>query len=446
MPSLANRLHGFATIAFNLRGQKETPYQSRQILSKLRDANIRRQVTYAARYVPYYRELFRAEGIHPREIQGAKELDQLPLTCRDQVKAQPELFQAEAPSSRKAVSFRTSGTTGIPLEVWHDRRSLLLNIAYGEREREPLIRICGGGFRPSEVYVGYETSTFKKVIQFYEANTLLPVRPRRRFIPLSTPIEEVVSVINEEKPDILTGYGGWIDLLFRTAASSNVELHRPKLVMFMGEAIPNQGAAFIEEQFQTPVLSRYNAVEAFKIGYYCEERTGFHIHEDLCHVRIVRPDGSNAEPEEEGRVIISNLLNRATVLLNYPIGDVAALLDHPCRCGRSFKLLSPIQGRVEDMLTASDGRAVHPRMVWEILKQDRRILQYQLIQRSRAQYELHLVMPDETEGPERAEKHQVAISALLGPEAKVDLVSRSQSLRGSGGKYRAVISEYQRKD
>jgi len=37
------------------------------------------------------------------------------------------------------------------------------------------------------------------------------------------------------------------------------------------------GKAFIEREFSVPVLSMYNAVEAFKIGFFCEARHGFHL-------------------------------------------------------------------------------------------------------------------------------------------------------------------------
>ena len=70
-------------------------------------------------------------------------------------------------------------------------------------------------------------------------------------------------------------------------------------------------------------MSRYCAVESFKIGYFCEERTGFHLHEDLCHLRVLAADGREAAPGEPGEVVISNLVNHASVLLNYRLGDIA---------------------------------------------------------------------------------------------------------------------------
>ena len=70
--------------------------------------------------------------------------------------------------------------SGRPLRMLHDRRSVLRNMAWGERERAPQIAMTGGGFRPKELYVGNETSTMKDVVAFYERSTFMPVRPRRR--------------------------------------------------------------------------------------------------------------------------------------------------------------------------------------------------------------------------------------------------------------------------
>ena len=61
--------------------------------------------------------------------------------------------------------------------------------------------------------------------------------------------------------------------------------------MYMAEAMPPGGRELIEQDFGIAVMSRYSAAEAFKIGFYCERRTGFHLHEDLCHVRVVDEDG-----------------------------------------------------------------------------------------------------------------------------------------------------------
>ncbi len=183
----------------------------------------------------------------------------------------------------------------------------------------------------------------------------------------------------------------------------------PKVVMYVGETLPAERRRWIEHELGAHVMSRYCAAEAFKIGYFCEERTGFHVHDDLCHVRVLRRDGTAADPGEAGEVVISNLVNRATVLLNYPMGDLATLSGETCRCGRSHRLLSELHGRVEDVMPLANGEHVHPRAVWSVFKGDRRVLQYQVVQHDLRRFELRLVTADEPElsgipgsGPPRA--------------------------------------------
>lgn len=443
MSSLLTRIYGSAVIAAYLRGQLRVPFWPRERLHALRDARIRRIVTYAGRTVPYYRDLFAREGIDPRDVRGAADLDRLPILDREVVRRKPHLFIAEARPSKNALSFLTSGSTGIPLEVHHDRRSMLANVAFGERERQPVNRICGGSFRPKELYVGYETSTFKKVIAFYQQGTLQPVRPRRRFVPLSEPVEKVATIANAEKPDLLVGYGGWIDLFFKTVVARDIDVHVPKAVMYMGEALPPGSREHIDRHFAVPVMSRYNAVESFKIGYFCEQLTGFHIHEDICHVRVIGPDGAPAAPGEPGQVVISNLINRASVLLNYPIGDVASMSDRSCGCGRTFRLMSELEGRVEDILPLPNGRFVHPREIWQVFKPDREVLQYQLVQRDADRYEVFLATVDEPAFRRGRDRALPELRSLLGETATIDVSWRPELEFRSGGKFRAVASRLQ---
>lgn len=433
------KIYGSLVVAAYLRNRKIMSRQPRITLENIRDARIRRIVAFASREVPYYRQMFARHGIDPKRITSAEELDRLPLIDRELVRTQPHLFIAETAAARAGLSFLTSGSTGTPTEIHHDQRSLLANIAFGEREREPINRACGS-FRPKELYVGYETSTFKKVIGFYEQNVLFPIRPRRRFVSLLQPIEDIAAITEDERPDILVGYGGWIDLFFKTIAVRGLKIHRPTIVMYMGEALPHGAREFIEQKFGIAVMSRYNAVESFKIGFYCEARTGFHIHEDLCHVRIVGPDGRTAAPGEQGQVVISNLLNRASVLLNYPMGDMASMSQEACPCGRTFRLLSELEGRIEDMLSLPDGTFVHPRSVWQLFKNDRRIIQYQLTQVEPLCFELTLFTADDSSYRAALESALPRLHELLGTEAFIEARRGAAMARGAGGKFRAVAS------
>ncbi len=436
------RLWGNLIVLTSLRGQRRAPFLPRARLEALRDARVRRIVAHAASTVPYYRELFAREGIDPRQIRGAADLASLPLLDPDVVRREPARFLSESRRAAGALGFLTSGTTGQPLEIHHDQRSVLANIAYGERERAPVIALCGGSFRPRELYVGYETSNFRKVTAFYAANTRLPV-PRRTTVSMVLPFDEIVAAINEVRPDVLTAYGSFLDVFVRTLVARGAAIHAPKVIMSVGETLPIDRRTWIEETLRTRVLSRYCATEAFKIGYFCEERSGFHVHEDLCHVRVCTADGRPAARDEPGQVVISNLVNYATVLLNYPMGDVATLASRGCPCGRTHELLSEVQGRVEDVLRLRNGESLHPRAVWAALKDDRSILQYQLIQHALTRFELRLATVDQNAFPAARDRARQALHALLGADAEIDASwheDLGRSERERTGKFRAVRS------
>jgi phenylacetate-CoA ligase len=428
---ILRKAYGSAVVLRALRGQRKVPFLPRRKVEAIRDRRVRSIVSHAARTVPFYRELFERERIDPREIRTAHDLARIPLLDKHLVRSQPELFLSEGRAARGALSFLTSGSTGAAMRVHHDRRSVLENIAYGEREREPQIEACGT-FRPKELYIGNETSVMRDVQAFYLENTLMPARPRRRFVSVRTQAEEVAALVNSERPDILVGYGGWIDLFFKTVSARGIELRPPKLVLYMAEALPAGGRDHIEDTFGVPVMSRYSAAEAFKIGFFCEERTGFHLHEDLCHVRTLG---------EDGQIVISNLVNRASVLLNYPIGDLGSITEEPCPCGRTLRSLSELEGRVEDIITLPGGGFVHPRAVWQVFKDDDEVLQYQLTQHDLERFALTLTTLDEAAYRRALDRGLPELRRLLGSGAAIRTARHDETV-ARDGKFRAVASHY----
>ena len=51
--------------------------------------------------------------------------------------------------------------------------------------------------------------------------------------------------------------------------------------------------------------------------------------------RVADAEGRTVPVGSEGEVIVSNLHNQATVLLNYRLGDRGALAAAPCLCGHA---------------------------------------------------------------------------------------------------------------
>ena len=400
------------------------------------DERARLIADYASAHVPYYGRLFR-----PGEIRGVADLAELPLLDKAAVRADPEEFRSSAPDASEGLSLRTTGSTWDPLTVFHDRRSLLENIAFAERERGVETRFVGRSFRYVALDLGFRQTitTPQEVRAFYDRSCYRPLRPRHHSVGVDEPLEHVVATINRLRPDVVRGYGTYLELLFRTADARGLELHRPRVVVYTADGMTDEGRHLVEERFGVPVLSQYSAVEAFRIGYFCEERGAHHLHEDLCALSIVDAEGRRVPDGEPGEVVVSNLLNRGTVLLNYRLGDVARILPGRCACGRTSRLLSVIEGRVSQMVHLRDGSFVHPLAVWAAMKLLDGVIRFQLVQHEPERFELRLQTVDRAAFAALAPQVVTELRKTL-RGATVEAGYHERLEQGRGGKFSPVLA------
>jgi len=287
----------------------------------------------------------------------------------------------------------------------------------------------------------YPGATYTKVFDFYRETIMIPLRPERRTLSVAEPLHDVLHAINEFRPDVIIGYAGYLEMLFRTLAARSLKMHLPRLVIFGGEAMTDPGRELITQQFGVPLIALYNAVESFKIGFMCEERADYHLHEDLCYVKIVDENGNRLPDGVRGEVVISNLVNRATVLLNYRIGDVAMRTTRICACGRTLPLLGSIEGRVEDIVHLPNGTFVHPMAIWAIFKHRVEVLRYQLIQHEPSRFSIRLVTTDEPTYQKLLPAVLQELRALLGNAVHIEPSFHTHLEMPGSGKFRAVVSK-----
>ena len=246
---------------------------------------------------------------------------------------------------------------------------------------------------------------------------LAPVRPHHHSLSVSSPLEETIATINSLQPDVIRSYGSYLELLYGTVVAKGLRMHRPKLVVYGGDRLTSRGRTLIEDTVGIPVASRYNCVESFKIGFFCEERSWFHLHDDLCHVRIVDAEGRTVPDGTHGEVVISNLVNRGTVLLNYRLGDLATILTEGCDCGRTTRLLSELEGRVSEFVRLRDGSMFTPTTLSDLMEPYGEVIRYQLVQVESDRFDLQLVTADETSFAHVAGSLAADVSRQLGGAA-----------------------------
>jgi phenylacetate-CoA ligase len=435
----AERLLGTLTVLRALPGQRRVPYATPEEVAELRDARVREIVRYAAANVPYYRDLFAREGIDACELRTADDLARLPVIDKSVLHEGRDRLRSQSPAGQSAVAFRTSGfSTGFPVDVFHDRRSLLANIAFSERERAVEALIVGRRIRYVGAELQYAPTATKQAQSFYRSASFRPLRPELHQIPIDTSVERVAARLNEVRPDVIRSYGTYLETFFRLVAARGIALQRPKAIVYGGDRMTSEGRAFVENHFGVPVLSRYNAIEAFKIGYSCEARDGFHLHEDLCHVVLAGPDGRPVPTGDLGQVVISNLVNRGTVLLNYKLGDLARATAEPCACGRTSRRLLALDGRITDVIRLPSGDVVHQFALWGTVKLVDGVIRYQLVQHEPARFELRLMTVDRRTYERVAADLARRVRDIL-QGAQVEVAHRELLELGPYGKFKPII-------
>ncbi|MBA3558067.1 MAG: phenylacetate--CoA ligase family protein [Gemmatimonadaceae bacterium] len=419
--------------------QRRLPYMSEEKLRSIRDERLRSTVMYAAETVPFYRKWFSEEGVDPRQIRTVADLARMPVVEKEMVRMYPDQFRSTSPLGNRAEPFMTTGTSGTPTQIYHDPRSLLANIAYGGRMRAAMSKFLGRAVGNREAWIGFPTGLTGNVWAFQRKWAMLPVRYDRQFISIMDSVDEVVGALNAYQPNVIFGFGAYLELLFRVIAERKLRVHRAQLIVYGSEAMTLEGRRFIEDRFGTPVLSDYGAVESLKIGFLCEERAAFHLHEDLCSVRIVG-EGDRELPEgQSGEMLISNLVNRGTVLLNYRLGDMAAITSSDCACGRQLPILASLDGRIADTVFVPDGRFIHQAAVWMVIKRNPAILSYQLIQHELGRFELRLMTSDLATFESLASEIALSMEIVLGAGTTVEPTFHEPLAAGERGKFRPVV-------
>ena len=337
---------------------------------------------HAHEHVPYYRETMRRLGLAPSDFRSAEDLTKLPLVEREQLQADPEYFTSRAQPLASYFEVRTSGSTGEPVVFFRHVRGPLQRSLGFERMEPMLARILGVRWtRRDAVIVPPRVWTRDEDEEGPQVQWLgLHLRARVRNLSLFDPLEKLASELDAFRPHLVKSYGSLIEALYTHLLAERRGFHRPKAVSYTGDAVSEPLRRILRDELGVAVLGIYQAVEAGVVGWQCERQAAYHLNVDLCPTRIVDGEARELPPGEPGEVVVSNLVNRGTVLLNYRLGDLAARLPEPCACGRELPMLSEVQGRRTEWLQSRSGSPVHPQTFRNILRSVDGIRRFQLVQ------------------------------------------------------------------
>ena len=407
----------------------------RRKLAMLQDMKLERIVNHAFHKVPFYSNLYRAHGIDPTSIKGTSDLRKLPRITRHDLQREPiETRRAVDTDVNSCMPCTTSGTTGIPVQVYddpfsvpyRDAQNLRLLWAYGVR---PHYRIC-------KMRVGDTTGLKPK--PFLSEVGLWGFLRRNcvKQIVYDSDMNRAIELIGNWKPDVIFGMSSYLRILLEHAKPIGRSLNC-KIVIATGEVLDRLTRSQIQDSFKAAVYDHYGMEEVGgSVAWECPTHFGYHINDETVALEFLR-DGEPVAPGEPGEIHITSLTHTATPIIRYATGDIATPIGEECECGRSLSMLKDVQGRVLDALVTIDGK--HVFTLISRLQEIPGLKQFKVVQNGDFSVDLFVRIATGIESSVREELEQACVELLGKTPARIVPVESIEHVAGQ--KFRIVESK-----
>jgi len=231
----------------------------------------------------------------------------------------------------------------------------------------------------------------------FESND--PWVARRLCLAADRSLPELTEQLEAFDPLVLSGYPSVLHQLASEQLAGRLSI-APRFVSTGAEVRTPDTSAAIREAWGVEPFDVYGTTEGL-IGAECQAHAGIHIFEDLVLLEVVDEEGRPVPDGVEGRkILLTNLVARTTPIIRYEIDDLVRVTSEPCACGSTFRRITSLVGRADDLLRfeggAGEPRVLHPMTLRAPLDALADVAQYQLVLRDDG---LHvLVVPVEPSG------------------------------------------------
>ncbi len=417
-----------------LRALQRSQWWSPEELEAARSQRLQEMVAHAAATSPFYAERFAAAGIDPRGVRSIDHLAGLPLLTKADVRGELPRILSTVYRREDLVPAKTGGSTGEALHVYCDRPGV------EQRAGAALRGDTWSGWRLGQpVAAVWGNPPVPRTLKNRLRHTL-----KDRWFYLDTmkidraAIERFVADWRRWRPGLLYGHAHSLFILAEALREQGVAL-RPRGIVATSMMLIAPERAVIEQVFGVKVTDRYGCEEVSLIACECEQHAGLHLNAEHTYVEFLRDDGTPCAPGEDGRIVVTELVNRGMPMLRYEVGDRGAPSDRVCACGRGLPLMEGLTGRSADFLVAMDGgKVAGVSLIERTLTRFAGIRQLQLVQEARGAAVANVV-PAVGWGDDVRAALVAELQASLGQGFVIEVREVERIAQERNGKYRFSI-------
>jgi phenylacetate-CoA ligase len=393
-------------------------------------------VEHAAASSTHFAARLQAAALTPPDLTQPGGLARLaPLTRRALVDAGEGLFCRSTPGAHGQVAATsTSGSTGEPVTV---RRTQLCQLHwFAQTLREHLWH--GRDFAARLAVVRANITVFSQLPSWGPpCDDVFRTGPAL-VLPVSSPVEQIWRRFVEFKPGYLLILPSVLDsLLDLLDRGGGARLENVRGIRTLSETVPTRLRAKAQRLLGCDINDAYSSQEGGVMAMQCPEEGSYHVAETMI-MEIIDANGDPCAPGETGRILITDLLNFATPLIRYEIGDYAEV-GHPCPCGRGLPVVRRFVGRQRNLVLLPDGSRHWPVVGFHRWQEVCPIRQFQFTQLDRDTVEAALAVEVQPTAAQQTRLTEI-IRQELGHPFEIRYRWQTQPLaRGPGGKFEEFV-------
>ncbi len=419
-----------------------TQWWSRADLLALQRRKLHHLLSYAYRYVPYYRRLFDRVGFRPEAVlDDVAALRRLPILTKATIRANFDaLLTTESRRRAHLSQLTTGGSTGHPLVFMQDND-------FRDYVTADLHRHLGwAGWQFGQIHA-YIWGTNFEVALSQSLRTRLMDWVLNRFVTNAYVLTDesmaaFAAEVRRRRPRLLFGYASSLYHFAQFARRQGFDDLTFDGIFSSAEVLYPAQRQFIEETFRCRMFNRYGTRDLGGVACECDAHTGLHASIENNYIEIVRDleSGEPAPPGETGHIVVTNLNNHGMPFIRYSIEDMGAWSTRDrCPCGRELPLMAVVEGRRVDMFRTPDGRTVWGGFASPLFGMPG-VRRFQVVQKSLDLVVVRIVRDGELDA-ERLATIERTIHTALGEQVTVRFEYPDEIPVLDSGKYRYALSE-----
>jgi phenylacetate-CoA ligase len=332
------------------------------------DAWVRALVGHAWRRAPGVRRRLEAAGLKPGDLRTPADLARLPVIRKA---AMPDLQRQDPPYG--GFCTLPPGEIGqvfvSPGPIYEP---------FGRREASPWrTEVSGyaGGFRPGDVAINtflYHLTPAAHLIDRGLARlgcTVVPTGPGNLDVQLK--------VILDLRATGYIGTPSFLMMLLEHAAQKGVGRLPLEVAQVGAEALPPSLRRALEDRHGVLTRQSFGTADLGIVAYECRTAEGMHVMEDVI-LEICDPQTGAPLPAGETGEIVCTVNHRTYPMIRFATGDLSAVTEAPCACGRTAARMLGWRGRADEV-TKVRGMFIHPRQADEVAARFPQVARYQAV-------------------------------------------------------------------